>query len=110
MQLLGEGIIKCEQTMLLSGPITAMPKYRFQSRYGRETRDHLLDRSFGMETVHHPSDGQLLAYARIYFTVADRMAGVRTDTLSTRAIGARGQGGMRIDICGTTPILIEGNR
>lgn len=27
----------------------------------------------GVETVDHPSDGQLLAYARKYFDVADRM-------------------------------------
>ena len=29
----------------------------------------------GVETVDHPSDGQLLAYARHYFVAADRMRG-----------------------------------
>jgi hypothetical protein len=29
----------------------------------------------GIETVDHPSDGQLLAYARRYFVAADRMRG-----------------------------------
>jgi hypothetical protein len=33
----------------------------------------LLDHVIGVETVDHPSDGQLLAYARKYFVAADRL-------------------------------------
>lgn len=33
----------------------------------------LADKVFSVETVDHPSDGQLLAYARKYFLRADRM-------------------------------------
>lgn len=36
--------------------------------------DHTLtDRVIGVETVDHPSDAQLVAYARKYFEAADRM-------------------------------------
>ena len=38
------------------------------------SHDHeMSDKVIGVETVDHPSDGQLLAYARKYFTAADRM-------------------------------------
>jgi stalled ribosome rescue protein Dom34 len=39
------------------------------------TRAHhnLSDHVIGVETVDHPTDGQLLAYARKYFVAADRM-------------------------------------
>jgi len=33
----------------------------------------LTDRIVGVETVDHPSDGQLVAYARSYFVAKDRM-------------------------------------
>lgn len=33
----------------------------------------LVDKIVGVETVDHPSDGQLVAYARKYFVAADRM-------------------------------------
>jgi hypothetical protein len=33
----------------------------------------LMDAVVGVETVDHPSDGQLLAHARRYFKAADRM-------------------------------------
>jgi hypothetical protein len=36
--------------------------------------DHaLVDKIIGVETVDHPTDGQLVAYARKYFAAADRM-------------------------------------
>jgi hypothetical protein len=36
--------------------------------------DHDVEASIvGVETVDHPSDGQLVAYARKYFKAADRM-------------------------------------
>jgi hypothetical protein len=38
----------------------------------------LLDHLLGVETVDHPSDGQLLHYAKQYFVAADRMRGAKT--------------------------------
>lgn len=35
----------------------------------------IADKVVGVESVDHPSDGQLLAYARHYFVKADRMRG-----------------------------------
>jgi hypothetical protein len=38
--------------------------------------DHqIVDRVVGVETVDHPGDGQLVAYARKYFVAKDRMLG-----------------------------------
>lgn len=34
---------------------------------------HMASRVVGVETVDHPSDGQLVAYARKYFRAKDRM-------------------------------------
>ncbi len=34
---------------------------------------NLIDHLIGIETVDHPTDGQLLAYAKKYFVAADRM-------------------------------------
>ena len=34
------------------------------------------DKVIGAESVDHPSDGQLVAYARKYFVAKDRMLGV----------------------------------
>ena len=39
--------------------------------------DHeLVDKVIGVETVDHPSDGQLVAHARQYFAAKDKMLGV----------------------------------
>lgn len=39
-------------------------------------RDHALEpKIIGVETVDHPTDGQLVAFARRYFRAADRMLG-----------------------------------
>ena len=35
--------------------------------------ENLLDHLIGIETVDHPTDGQLLAYAKKYFLVANRL-------------------------------------
>ena len=40
------------------------------------THDHgLVDKLVGVETVDHPSDAQVVAYARKYFVAKDRMLG-----------------------------------
>jgi stalled ribosome rescue protein Dom34 len=56
--------------ILLVGPSTAKLKFL---RYAY-AHDHALQASVvGVETVDHPTDGQLLAYARTYFKSVDRM-------------------------------------
>ncbi len=62
---------------LIVGPANA--KLAFVKHVSRRHHD-LLDHLIGVETVDHPSDAQLLAYARQYFIAADRMAGVPTPT------------------------------
>jgi len=41
----------------------------------------------GVETVDHPSDGQLVAYARHYFTAEDRMLPQKVDTQTKTDLG-----------------------
>jgi stalled ribosome rescue protein Dom34 len=62
---------------LVVGPANA--KLAF-SKHLHKQHANLEHRLVGLETVDHPSDGQLLAYAKQYFTAADRMAGVPTPT------------------------------
>ncbi len=56
---------------LVVGPANA--KLAFAKHIGKH-HANLLDHMIGLETVDHPSDGQLLAYARKYFRAADHMA------------------------------------
>lgn len=60
---------------LVVGPSSA--KLAF-SKHVNKYHANLADNIIGIETVDHPSDGQLLAYAKKYFVAADRMAGVPT--------------------------------
>ena len=56
--------------ILVTGPANAklgLVKYLHGHAAG------VADKVIGVETVDHPSDGQLLAYARNYFKAADRM-------------------------------------
>jgi hypothetical protein len=62
---------------LIVGPANA--KLAFAKHLSKHHAS-LLDHVIGVETVDHPSDGQLLSYARKYFVAADRMAGVPTPT------------------------------
>lgn len=56
--------------VLVVGPSTA--KLHFLTHVHRH--DHaLVERIVGVETVDHPSDGQLVAHARKYFLAADRL-------------------------------------
>lgn len=56
--------------ILLVGPSTAKLELL---RYLHE-HDHLIEaRIVGVETVDHPSDGQLVAHAKKYFHVSDRI-------------------------------------
>lgn len=62
--------LEADQEILLVGPGTA--KLHFL-RYARTHQSELEARIFGVETVDHPTDKQLVAYARRYFAAADRM-------------------------------------
>ena len=58
------------EEVLVVGPSTA--KLHFVKYVHRH--DHRLESKIvGLETVDHPSDGQLVAYAKHYFEAADRL-------------------------------------
>jgi len=58
------------EEILVVGPSTAKLEF---IRYVH-THDHALEpKIVGVETVDHPSGGQLVAYARAYFVKADRL-------------------------------------
>ena len=58
------------QEILVCGPGTAKTEFM---QHVERLHHALKPRIFGVETVDHPSDGQLLQYARKYFKAADRM-------------------------------------
>jgi hypothetical protein len=58
------------QEILIVGPAQA----KLQLVKHIHAHDHgLVDKIIGVETVDHPSDGQLVAYARKYFLAKDQM-------------------------------------
>lgn len=62
--------LKGAQEILVVGP--AQAKLQLVKHILRH--DHgLVDKIIGVETIDHPSDGQLVAYARKYFVAKDRM-------------------------------------
>ena len=58
--------------VLVVGPGTAKTGFR---RHVDAHHRRLAQRIVGVETADHPSDGELLAYARRYFVRVDRMLG-----------------------------------
>ncbi len=58
------------EEVLVVGPSTAKLEFL---RYIHKHEHTLEPRIVGIETVDHPTDGQLVAYARQYFKHADRM-------------------------------------
>ena len=56
--------------VLVCGP--AQAKLEFM-KYVREQETALAPKVVGVETVDHPTDGQLVAYVRKYFRAADRV-------------------------------------
>jgi stalled ribosome rescue protein Dom34 len=70
-------LIRNTPEWLIVGPASA--KLAFSKHLHKRHAD-LVDHVVGIETVDHPSDGQLLAFAKKYFTAADRMSGVPTPT------------------------------
>ncbi len=64
--------LKGTQEILVVGPAQA----KLQLIKHIHSHDHgLVDKVVGVETIDHPSDGQLVAYARKYFVAKDRMLG-----------------------------------
>ena len=56
--------------VLLTGPANAKTELL---KYIHQHFPRLMNLIVGVETVDHPSDGQLIAYARKYFKATDRM-------------------------------------
>jgi stalled ribosome rescue protein Dom34 len=64
--------LKGAQEILVVGPAQA----KLQLVKHINTHDQALsDKVVGVETIDHPTDGQLVAYARKYFVAKDRMLG-----------------------------------
>lgn len=62
--------IKDAQEILVVGPANAKLNL---IKYIHGHDQQIADRIVGVETVDHPTDAQLVAYARKYFNAADRM-------------------------------------
>ncbi len=58
------------EEILVVGPSTAKLEF---IRYAHKHEPAIEPRIVGVETVDHPTDGQLVAYARQYFKRSDRM-------------------------------------
>ena len=58
------------EAVLIVGPSTAKLEF---FRYVHKHDHRLEQRVVGIETVDHPSDGQIVAYAKTYFKHSDRM-------------------------------------
>ncbi len=58
--------------VLIAGPANAKTEL---VKHIHHHDPQLIDRIAGVESVDHPSDGALVAYARTYFKAADRMHG-----------------------------------
>lgn len=62
--------LKGAQEVLVVGPASAKLQL---IKHIHSHDQQMADKVIGVETVDHPSDAQLLAYARKYFVAADRM-------------------------------------
>ena len=58
------------EAILIVGPSTAKLEL---IKYAHKHLPALVPKIVGVETVDHPTDGQLLAYSRKYFVASDRM-------------------------------------
>lgn len=63
--------------VLVAGPRTGTADFK---HYAEKHRADTAKRVVGYETVDHPSENQLVAFARQYFLKYDRMAGAPTPT------------------------------
>ncbi len=60
------------ERVLVIGPSTAKLQFiRYASKHDRTLEPRIV----GIETVDHPTDGQLVAYSKRYFAADDRMQG-----------------------------------
>ena len=62
--------LKGAQEILVVGPASAKLNL---IKHIQNHDQQMIDKVIGVETVDHPADGQLVAYARKYFIAADRM-------------------------------------
>lgn len=62
--------LKGAQEILVVGPANAKLNL---IKHIQSHDQQMTDKVIGVETADHPTDGQLIAYARKYFTAADRM-------------------------------------
>jgi len=62
--------LKGAQEILVVGPASAKLSL---IKHIHSHDKHMTDKVIGVETVDHPTDAQLVAYARKYFVAADRM-------------------------------------
>ena len=65
-------LLKNAEEILVVGPSSAKLDFL---RYVHKHDSLLASRILGMETLDHPTDGQLVAYVRHYFLGKDRMLG-----------------------------------
>ena len=63
--------------VLVTGPRTGLDDFR---HYVEKHRPEVAKQLVGYETADHPSEAQLVAFARKYFLKYDRMAGTPTPT------------------------------
>ena len=66
------GLLKGAQEILVVGPAKA--KLDLIKHIHKHQQD-MVSKIAGVETLDHPTDGQLVAYARKYFVAKDRMIG-----------------------------------
>ena len=66
------GLLKGAQEILVVGPAKA--KLDLIKHIHKQHQD-MVPKIAGVETLDHPTDGQLVAYARKYFVAKDRMIG-----------------------------------
>ena len=65
--------IEGAERVLVVGPSTAKLQFiHYAYKHDSTLEPHII----GIETVDHPTDGQLVAYARRYFAADDRMQGL----------------------------------
>ena len=62
--------LEASEEILIVGPSTAKLEFL---KHVQAHHHALLPKIIGIETVDHPTDGQLVAYAKTYFKRADRM-------------------------------------
>lgn len=69
LHAVGEAVADAGEVLVV-GPSSCKTEF---VTYAKQHAPHVAKRIVGVETVDHPSDGQLLAFARRYFNITDKM-------------------------------------